>query len=79
MATVNPAREKACLSEPLEKVDTGREAANARHGTAMSRLSPTIGPKRPVPLQELAEFRANMPRLRRPAAKLLRELRDEGF
>ena len=36
-------------------------------------------PRKPLPLKELAAFRAAMPRLRQPAAELLRELRDEGY
>ena len=79
MATVNPAQPKARLSEPLGKVETGEEEAKNRHRTAMAHLSPTIGPKKPVPLQKLAEFRAAMPSLRCPAAELLREVRDERF
>jgi hypothetical protein len=30
-------------------------------------------------LDDLAAFRATMPRLRRPSAELLREARDEGL
>jgi len=33
---------------------------------------------KPLPLRELAGFRAAMPRLRRPAAELLHEMRNEG-
>ena len=33
---------------------------------------------KPLPLRELAEFRASMPRLKRSSAEVLRELRDEG-
>lgn len=36
-------------------------------------------PKKPLPLRELAEFRASMPRLKRSSAEVLRELRDEGL
>jgi len=36
-------------------------------------------PRKPLPLEELASFRAAMPRLRRPAAELLREVRDQGY
>ncbi|MCY3827755.1 MAG: hypothetical protein OXF89_01325 [Rhodospirillaceae bacterium] len=35
--------------------------------------------RKPLPLKELADFRATMPRLRRPAAELLREVRDEVY
>ena len=36
-------------------------------------------PRKLLPLKELAGFRAAMPRLRRPAAELLREVRDEAL
>ena len=32
---------------------------------------------KPLPLRELAEFRASMPRLKRSSAEVLRGLRDE--
>ena len=79
MATVSPAQPKARLSEPLGKVQTGQEGGNTSHGTADAHLSPTIGPRKPLPLRELAEFRVAMPRLRRSSAELLREVRDEGL
>lgn len=36
-------------------------------------------PRKPLPLKELDGFRAAMPRLRRPTAELLREVRDEAL
>lgn len=79
MVTVNLAQAKARLSELLDKVETGEEIVITRRGKAVAHLSPTAGPKKPLPLQELAEFRAAMPRLRRSSAELLREVRDEGL
>lgn len=78
MVTVNLAQAKARLSELLDKVETGQEIVITRRGKAVAHLSAVVGPRKPLPLRELARFRATMPPLRRPAADLLRELRDEG-
>ena len=77
MLTVNLAQAKARLSELLDKVEAGHEVVITRRGRAIAHLSAAIRPKKPLPLRELASFRADMPRLRRPAAELLRELREE--
>ena len=77
MVTVNLAQAKARLSELLDKVEAGQEVVITRRGKAVAHLSAAIRPKKPLPLRELAEFRATMPRLRRPAAELLREARNE--
>ena len=79
MVTVNLAQAKARLSELLDRVEAGQEIVITRRGRAMAHLSAVIGPKKPLPLGELAGFRASMPRLRRPAAELLREVREEGL
>ena len=79
MVTVNLAQAKARLSELLDKVEAGQEVVITRRGRAVAHLSAVVGPKKPLPLTDLAGFRASMPRLRRPAAELLREVRDEGL
>lgn len=79
MVTVNLAQAKAHLSELLDKVEAGEEVVITRHGRAVAHISPAARPKKPLRFQELAEFRAAMPRLRRPSADLLREARDEGL
>lgn len=79
MVTVNLAQAKAHLSELLDKVEVGDEVLITRRGKAVAHLSAVVGPKKPLPLKDLAKFRASMPRLRRPSAELLRELRDEDF
>ena len=79
MVTVNLVQAKARLSELLDKVEAGRDILITRRGKAVAHLSAAIQPKKPLPLQDLAEFRAGMPKLRRPAAELLREMRDEGL
>ena len=79
MDTINLTQAKARLSELLDKVEAGHEVVITRRGKAVAHLSPATGPRKPLPLGELAAFRASMPRLRRPAAQLLREVRDEGM
>jgi prevent-host-death family protein len=76
--TVNLAQAKANLSALLDRVEGGEDVVITRHGRVVAHLSPAPRPKQPLPLDELAAFRAGMPRLRRPSAKLLREARDEG-
>jgi prevent-host-death family protein len=77
MVTISLAQAKARLSELLDKAEAGEEVIITRHGRAVARVVPASRPKRPLPLDDLASFRAAMQSLRRPAAKLLRELRDE--
>lgn len=79
MVTVNLAQAKAHLSKLLDRVEAGEEILITRRGSAVAHISAVSGAKKPLPLRELAEFRATMPRLRRPAAELLREARDEGL
>ena len=79
MVTVNLAQAKARLSELLDRVEAGQEVVITRRGRAVAHLSAVFGPKKPLPLEKLAGFRASMPRLRRPAAELLREVREEGL
>ncbi len=77
MITVDQAQAKARLGEFLDEVEAGEEVVITRRGKAAARLSAIVRSKKPLPLQELAGFRAAMPRLQRPAAALVREVRDE--
>ena len=79
MERINLTHAKTHLSEVLNKVEAGQEVVITRHGKDIVRMSPARQPKQPIPLAELAEFRASMPRLRRPSVELLREMRDEGY
>lgn len=79
MVTVNLTQAKAHLSELLDEVETGQDILITRRGKAVAYLSAAAPPRKPVSLRGLAEFRAAMPRLRRPSAELLREMRDEDF
>ena len=79
MVTVNLTQAKARLSELLDRVEAGQDVVITRHGKAVARMSAAVGPKKPIALQELAEFRATMPRLRRSAGELIRYLRDAEY
>ena len=79
MVTVSLVQAKAHLSELLDKVEAGEEVVVTRHGRAVARILSAMRQKQPLPLDDLAAFRATMPPTRRPSADLLRELRDEGL
>ena len=76
MITLGLAQAKARLGELLDDVEAGRDVVITRRGKAVARLSAAVGPGKPLRLREPAGLRAAMPRLRRPAAELLRDLRD---
>lgn len=67
------------LSELLNRVEAGEDIVITRRGKDVARLSPANLRKQPLPLAELAEFRATMPKLKRPSAEMLREIRDERY
>jgi prevent-host-death family protein len=79
MVTVNLVQAKAHLSELLDKVEAGEEVTITRHGRTVAYIRRASHPKQPLALDDLAAFRATMPLLREPSAKLLREARDEGL
>jgi prevent-host-death family protein len=79
MLTVNLAHAKAHLSELLDKVEAGEDVIITRHGRPAAQLHSLVRSKRPLPLDDLAAFRATMPRLQRPSAERLRAMRDEGL
>ncbi|HEX5282024.1 MAG TPA: type II toxin-antitoxin system prevent-host-death family antitoxin [Micropepsaceae bacterium] len=78
MLRVNLAQAKARLSELLDKVEAGEEVIITRHGREVARIGGVVQAKKPIPFDELARFRAKMPRLRTSSAKLIRQMRDEG-
>lgn len=77
MSTVTLADAKARLSALLTQVEAGEEVVITRRGQPVARLSQVEKPKEA--LKSLAEFRARMPRWRKPSADLLRETRDESL
>ena len=78
METVDPEQAKARLDQLLDMVEAGTEVVIARDGKPVAQLSPAARFSKPLPLRELAEFRASIPRLKRPSVEVLREIRDEG-
>ena len=77
MITINLVQAKAHLSELLDKVEAGEEVIITRHGRAVAHIHAVARPRQPLRVDDLAAFRAKMPRLRGPSADLLREARDE--
>lgn len=80
MDRVNLTYARSRLSELLNRVQSGQEVVITRRGKDVARLLPIhqATPKKPIPLEELAEFRSTMPKLRRSSADLIREMRDES-
>jgi prevent-host-death family protein len=77
--TVSLAQAKAHLSELLDQVEAGEELVITRRGQPVARLTPERRRKKGAPLPSLAEFRAQMPKAKTPAAKLIRPMRDSGY
>lgn len=75
MVRVTLVEAKANLSKLLDRIESGEEVVITRHGRPVAQLSSVSRPKKPV--RPLAEFRARMPRWRKPSAQLLREARDD--
>jgi prevent-host-death family protein len=79
MLTVNLAHAKAHLSELLDKVEAGEAVIITRYGRPAAQLRSVARSRRPLPIDDLAAFRATMPRTRRPSAERLRAMRDEAL
>ncbi len=77
MITVNLAQAKAQLSELLDKVEKREEVIVTRRGKPVARILQAECPKKPLPLEKLAAFRARLPRWGRDSASLLRGMRAE--
>jgi prevent-host-death family protein len=75
MVRVTLVEAKANLSKLLDRIESGEEVVITRHGRPVAQLSSVSPRKKPV--RPLAEFRARMPRWRKPSAQLLREARDD--
>ena len=77
MGAINLAEAKAHLSELVSKAQSGEETIIMRRGQPVARLVPVAAPK--MALRSLSEFRAALPKARKSSAKLIRELRNEGY
>ena len=76
MTTITLDEAKSRLAELLQRVEGGEDVLIVRDGCPVARLSPAVSSG--AKLRSLADFRARMPKLRRPSADLLRDLRDQG-
>lgn len=74
---MNLADAKAHLSELVSQAEKGIETVILRRGTAVAKLVPVVAPRQP--LRPLAGFRATLPKAKKSSAKLLSQLRDEGY
>jgi len=77
MIKVSLAQARIRLSELIQIVEAGEEVIITRYGQAVAHIIRASRPKRPLPLDDLAAFRASMPRLRRSSVALLRAARNE--
>jgi prevent-host-death family protein len=77
MRTVSLAEAKTHLSELLDKVEAGEQVVITRHGRPVAHITAAPPAKKPIDFDELARIRARNPRLRKPSAQLLRDMRDE--
>ena len=78
MLTINLAQAKARFSDLLTRVEAGEEVVITRHGRAVATLRP-VNATKPLPLEDLAAFRAAMTPLGISSADILRAARDEAL
>lgn len=77
MHSVSVAEAKTKLSEILCRVEEGAEVIITRRGRPVARLAAVKKPLKAV--GSLADVRAGIPMARTPAAKMVRQMRDEDF
>ena len=78
-STVNPTEPFCahCGTKVVDKVEAGEEVVITRRGHPVARITCNTKPLQPV--KSLADLRARLPKARRSSAKLIRQLRDEGY
>ena len=77
MITVSLVEAKTQLSKLIDKAESGETVVITRHGKPVANLTAAARPKQPIDVKALEEFRARMPKLRKPSAELIREMRDD--
>ncbi len=77
MRSMNLTDAKARLSELVSRAESGQETVITRRGQPVARLAPIDVPKKAFSSQ--AKFRATLPKSRKPAAEMIRKLRDGGY
>lgn len=78
MVTVTLDDAQAGLDALIDRVEAGETIVITRDGRAVAEITPAARDMVPIPLEDLAAFRATMRPLRRPSAELLREMREDG-
>jgi prevent-host-death family protein len=79
METVSLAEAKAQLSKLIDQVEAGGEFVITRHGRPVARLTAVEQPRKPLDLDAIEKARNELPPWSEPSAKLIRQLRDEGY
>ncbi|MHB0888021.1 type II toxin-antitoxin system Phd/YefM family antitoxin [Acidithiobacillus sp.] len=75
--SVTLAEAKAHLSQVLDRVEAGEELVITRRGNPVARVVPVHQPI--VPLQSMAAFRSQLPKMKHSSVDLIRVIRDEGY
>ncbi|MBU2806972.1 type II toxin-antitoxin system Phd/YefM family antitoxin [Acidithiobacillus ferrooxidans F221] len=76
-ASIALAEAKAHLSHVLDRVEAGEELVITRRGKPVARVVPVRHPI--IPLPSLADFRAQLPKMRHSSTEMIRAIRDEGY
>lgn len=79
MENISVAEAKARLSELLDRVERGEELVITRRGKPVARITPERPAATSPDLARLRAFRDTMPMSPISSAKLIRQLRDEGY
>lgn len=77
MDAINLAEAKAHLSELIDRVEAGDSIDITRRGKPVARLTTVTKPRKPVDAALLRALTATMPPQSRPAADLVRSMRDD--
>ena len=80
MGAYSVAEAKAHLSEILKEVEAGQEVTITRRGQAVATIVPVREQqKKRIDWEAIDAFRRTLPKSKTSAAKLVREMRDDGF
>lgn len=70
---------KARLSELIDRVEAGESVEITRRGKPVAKVVPTEKKLKPIDFDALERLRASLPRQKKSAAELIREMRDAGY
>jgi prevent-host-death family protein len=77
MHSVSVAHAKSHFSEVLNSITQGEVVIITRRGQPIARIESIQQAVKPLP--DLASLRARFPKMKTPSAKIIRQLRDEGY